>query len=323
MLCERIAVPSKEGLYQSYWFYERSRGQYKDATAYASEADKKAFALKYPRNQLILKTELARYYLSFEQSPDVVAKGATAAFLHFATLIGTPEVYDKSKDNYGEDWFKNAITKVILFRALDKLILNADWYEGGGTKAAVTTYSIAWISHQIKVVSKSEFHFEPVWRAQEITKEYELIFALVAEKMNLALQQSAPDHVKSVPQWAKRKGCWETIRKMDLNIPLNFLEKISVNADLVKQHKVTSRRETRKYNATKHYVGIVTVSYEVWEKIDIAINEKKINSSPLKSAALRRRINRGTPTESDAVKLYELLQGAKKSINLEEFNLTI
>ena len=44
-----------------------------------------------------------------------------------------------------------------------------------------------------------------------------------------------------------------------------------ISADLVKQQKSSDRKETRKYNAIKHYVGIVLVKNEVWEKIDGAI----------------------------------------------------
>ena len=326
-LCENISVPIREGdISQSFWFYERSRGQYRDATAYASEADRKVFEVKYPKNQLILKTELARYYLSFERCPDVVAKGATAAFLQFATLIGTPAEYEKSKNNYGETWIKDTIAKVILFRALDKIILKANWYEGGGTKAAVTTYTLAWISHQVKEVHKAELHLEPVWKSQKITKSFEEIFTIVAEKMNTALQVSAPEHVKSVPQWAKRKGCWEQIRNKEFNISSQLFEKISVSAELVKQQRKSDRKETRKYNADKHYVDIVTMNKLVWETISLAISDKKLNPSHLQFSALRKVLqegSRGTPTEAEGAKLYELLQAAKKSIDLEDFNLSI
>ena len=57
-----------------------------------------------------------------------------------------------------------------------------------------------------------------------------------------------------------------------------------------------------------------------------AIQKNEVKSSPLKHAALRKVLqegSRGTPTEADGAKLYELLQDAKKSINLEEFNLII
>ena len=326
-MCERIKIPTKEGeISTSFWFYERSRGQYRDAISYATEAERKTFILTYPKSQLVLKTELARYYLSFEKYPDVVAKGATAAFLHFATLIGGPETYEKNKNNFGETWFKAAISKIILFRALDKIILKANWYEGGGTKAAVTTYTLDWISHHVNSISKSELHFEPIWNAQEITPEYKEIFEIVAEKMNSALQHTAPDHVKSVPQWAKRKGCWDKIKDIDFDIPQSFFEKISISASILKSAKESDRKETRKYNADKHYVHIVTIGQDVWERIDSAIKQKEMNCSPLKFAALRKVLQPGrrvTPTEADGAKLYELLQDAKAKIDLEDYKLSI
>ena len=324
-MCETISIPLKEGaISQSYWFYERSRGQYRDATAYATEAEKKTFSLKYPKAQLILKTELARYYLSFEQSPDVVAKGATAAFLNFASLIGTPDTYQKTRDEYGEAWFRDTIAKVILFRALDKIILNADWYEGGGTKAAVTTYTIAWIAHWAKENFSAQLHLEPVWKAQKITDDFQKIFEVVAKKMNTALQETAPDHVKSVPQWAKRKGCWDKIKKIDLSISEKLFESIIIDKQLSKDLKNSDKKEARRYNAVRDYVQIVLIQPEVWERIEQAIQLKKIKSSPLKSQALRKVTGRRqTPTEADGEKLYELLQEAKTKIDLDEFDLKI
>ena len=324
-LCDGIPIPLKEGeISQTYWFYERSRGQYRDATAYSSEAERKAFALKYPKSQLITKTELARYYLSFEHSPDIVAKGATAAFLHFASLIGPPEKYQTTRDNYGTAWFKNTIAKVILFKELDKVVAKADWYEGGGTKAAVITYTIAWIVFWAKEVLKSQIELEQVWQTQKITSDLKILFEFVAKKMNSALKDTAPDHVKSVPQWAKRKGCWEQIRKLDLEVPRNLFEKVTIDANLAKQQKRLDRVEARRYNAVRDYVNIVCISQEVWERIDEAIKSNKMKGSPLKYAALRKVTGkRQTPTESDAEKLYELIQDAKLKIDLDEFNLKI
>lgn len=324
-MCETISIPMKEGaISQSYWFYERSRGQYRDATAYATESEKKTFSLKFPKSQLILKTELARYYLSFEQAPDVVAKGATAAFLHFASLIGTPEKYQKTRDNFGEAWFRDTIAKVILFRALDKIILNADWYEGGGTKAAVTTYTIAWIVWRAKEVLSAQLYLDPVWKAQKITHDFEVLFGLISKKMNVALQESAPDHVKSVPQWAKRKGCWDKIKKLDLDVPKKFFESITIDNKLSRELKNSEKKETRKYNAVRDYVQIVLIEQAVWERIDQAIQRRELKGSPLRYQALRKITGqRQTPTEADGEKLYELLQEAKIKIDLEEFNLKI
>ena len=98
LLAEQAQYPVREtSLYSQKWFYERARGAYKNKTAYAKESERKSFEEKYPKNQVILKTDLAKYILSFECLLHVVSKGAQQTFLEYAKIIGNPDEYNKKK----------------------------------------------------------------------------------------------------------------------------------------------------------------------------------------------------------------------------------
>ncbi len=79
-LSRRTLVPAKSGgvNYQTKWFYERTRGQYANERSKLSAADqKKKFDAMYPRKQVMTKTDLAKYEISYERKPPhIVSAGA-------------------------------------------------------------------------------------------------------------------------------------------------------------------------------------------------------------------------------------------------------
>ena len=77
----KILAPSSDSsLRGSKWFYERARGQYANQQANLTPAQKKKFLLEHPRSQMLTKTDLAKYFLSFEELPQIVSLGAQKAF---------------------------------------------------------------------------------------------------------------------------------------------------------------------------------------------------------------------------------------------------
>ncbi len=61
---------------ESKWFYERARGQYSNAQAKLSNADKKKFLADFPPSQMFSKTDLAKYENVWDEKPTHVNYGA-------------------------------------------------------------------------------------------------------------------------------------------------------------------------------------------------------------------------------------------------------
>ena len=74
-LSRSIWAPPLSGMQrQTRWFYERARGQYHDALAEnPTEAELRKWELIHPRNQLITKTDLAKYEQTWSQLPHIVS----------------------------------------------------------------------------------------------------------------------------------------------------------------------------------------------------------------------------------------------------------
>jgi len=131
---------------RTHWFYERVRGEYLNDQAYLTPGKKNQFKSDYPPSQKIEKTFISKSELSWLRMPYVVAKGVASSFDKFADIV-TDKV---ENDNLSitEDYFRHVISRVIMFRALEKLISGSDWYDGG-LRAQTVTYSMAYLSELI------------------------------------------------------------------------------------------------------------------------------------------------------------------------------
>ena len=111
------------------WFYERVRGEYLNEQAYLTTAQKKQFQLENPKKQLLDKTFLSKSENAWRQVPNIVSRGAQYSFASFATNV--TEQLQKDNLLITESYFKNSISRVILFRSVEKLISQSAWYSGG------------------------------------------------------------------------------------------------------------------------------------------------------------------------------------------------
>ena len=230
----RMNAPVKEGQFaQSKWFYERARGQYKDGQAYLTSAKRKEFILKYPRQQMFTKTDLAKYEISFSGEPHIVSTGAQKNFILFAKKIAA--IWKKSDTYNNEQWYKDAVAKAIIFREVDKMVMSSEWYQGG-YKANIVTYSIAWLATYLKEEKKSEIDLSKVWVSQTMPQELRNCFEIISEKISIKIQQTDVN-VQNVTEWCKKQACWEGVRKSSIQLKPEFVDSICKSADLIEEEK--------------------------------------------------------------------------------------
>jgi len=203
----RLWAPSiAGGVRETRWFYERARGQYANAQANLTPAAKKKFQTLHPRNQMLTKTDLAKYHYSWERLPHKVSLGAQKCFASYADEI-TKE-WDKNQKKFNELYFKELISKAILFRHLDRQIMKQPWY--ASYKANIVTYTIA-MFRELVVRSGREFDHESIWASQSLS-EYLLSLLLgIAEQVNKIIQDT-PEGITNISEWCKREQCWRNVQ---------------------------------------------------------------------------------------------------------------
>ena len=211
----RLYAPSRDGSFrQSKWFYERARGQYQDARGGMSQAERGRFDLEYPKAQVFTKTDLAKFLNVWRGKPEVVSRGAQKNFADFASFIGAE--WNRNADNFNEMYYREAIAKTIVFKAVEKLVTGQSWYQGG-YRANVVAYAIAKLAHDLEQMGRS-INFERIWRGQNTSLG--VLEALgVAAKAARDVIVDSPESMRNVTEWAKQQACWERVRRLEVEWP--------------------------------------------------------------------------------------------------------
>ena len=210
-ISRRLTAPPKEGaLHGTRWFYERARGQYRDEQGYMREGERKRFQLQYPKDQLVVKTDVSKYELTFECRPYVVSQGAQKAFLAFADTIS--DRWEKDAKQLGEGYFKDLISKAIVFRWTDRIIGASGWYRSDrGYKAQIVTYTVAWVVNQVRQELDSEIDLRQIWTRQSVPEALAQALSAAAPLV-AAIIKDAPESVRNISEYAKHQGCWRAVQ---------------------------------------------------------------------------------------------------------------
>lgn len=236
----RIFAPAMDGGHkQTKWFYERARGQYQDAQTNKTPTERKKYQLKYPKKQLISKTDLSKFENVWKGIPHIVAQGAQNSFVTFAKELA--KNWEKDEKNYNELYFKTAIAKAKIFKATETLISDSSWYDGG-YRAQTVAYSIAYLSEWIKK-QKLYFDFIKIWENQALTNATIMALNTITKSIYDELI-NPPAGIANISQWAKREGCWQSIKNLDINISESLKDElisIEDNKDEKKKAKKVQR----------------------------------------------------------------------------------
>lgn len=215
-ISRRLDAPRSAGsLASTRWYYERTRGQYKNDGPSRSPADRKRFEALYPKDQVIQKTDAAKYVLTFDPEPHVVSKGAQKCFVAFAGNIDTK--WKNSKASFNDTYFKDLVAKAILFRWLDRMVNKASWYpDYRSLKAAIVTYTLGWLVHHLKE-NLRDIDFDRVWAEQDVQVELKACLEELAPQVAARLKELGSRH-GNVTEFAKSPACWSSMSRFPFTI---------------------------------------------------------------------------------------------------------
>jgi hypothetical protein len=201
-LSRSIWIPAKHGIQmETHWYFERVRGQYQDEKGrLKTQRLQRIFSEQNPTSQRFSKTDLAKYENSWKQLPYLVSLGAEKNYREFMIKLEEEE-----KIVPDELYFRQLISRAILFKKTDKIVLNQHL---GGYKANIVTYSIALLS----VITQGHFNFEKIWKDQDISPElHELL-----QNISLFVHHHIvnPPGGKNITEWCKKKECWDSLTEI-------------------------------------------------------------------------------------------------------------
>ena len=284
-LSKENTPPLKAGhLHVEKWFYERSRGQYKNLFAYKTQSERKRLQAEYPRDHLITKTDLAKYEMSFDSEPHLVSMGAQKCFLKYTSKLAKIGSGDAAELN--SIWFKRAVAKAILFKSLDTEVQKADWYqEDRGYKSQIVTYTIAACADGFRRKG-SQLDLEKIWESQSVSKS--LLDWIMEQACKVSsILKNPPPNVRNISEYAKKAHCWETSVSGKVGVPeANILFDFGISIKDFQGETKTGKMEGKR-NAELDFDIAITHLVQTAHDIKKLIEESNL-ASPKNQAAISK-----------------------------------
>jgi len=293
---------------RTHWFYERVRGEYLNEQAYLSNAGKKQFQLENPKQQVLDKTFLSKSENAWLQKPHIVSKGAQYSFSSFAKDI--TDGLEKDNLSITENYFKDIVARVILFRNLEKIVTDSSWYDGG-FRAPTVAYTISYLSYLID--KTGEFlNFNLIWETQKVPSK--LIEVLkVLSKAIYGQISNPPEGSANVSQWCKQPGCWEMVKLIEVDIVID--ESLLMNKQDQKLTKKEDRKEKKLESGIEMQIFAVKTKQQIWKnlydyykKYELTSKISRIQLDILKKMSLGYL---QPPSEKQSKILYQLHEKAE------------
>lgn len=268
-LSRYILTPmSSDSPLQTFWFFERARGQYKTLRQKEgfTKSRQDAFDKKYPKGQVLTKTDIAKYLNAYEEvyegkklviGPHIVARGNEKNYARFINN-NLPENLKKINNVYFED----TIAKAILFKTADKRYgTKASAVHIGELKNVTVPYTIALLTR----ITDGKLDLYKIWKAQQLSPALsDFIFDLMIQVNEFIIKNSVGSHYI---EWAKKEECWDKVKGHTFAYDL-----AQIKDDLIDSSNPPARRVTREDlsgNGTyEHEIGIIrSIPPSLWNKI--------------------------------------------------------
>ena len=229
------APPAKDQVRRTCWFFERARGQYKNARLREgfTNSKKKAFDLKNPRNQVLTKENLAKYLNVWQEvykgnklviAPHIIVRGNQKNYAYFLKYN-----FDEKPSNI---FFEDAVAKAILFRSSER-IYGRKPNALGDMRYITVPYSIGWLNDKLRY---QQLDLYKIWKNQELSNILKVTLKNIMIEVERFIKDTAPGSLYG--EWAKKEECWNQIIKEDFDIDLNVLSDDVENEESLRRKNV-------------------------------------------------------------------------------------
>ena len=231
-----------DGLNNTFWYYERSRGKYEqEQFKLLKKSEKEAFLRKYPKKQVVRKEELAKYYTcAVLLRPDIVSLGSQKCMKKFADFID--DKYEKNPEYFSNEFFKLCICYVILFRTTDTIVNKASWYNVGGYKLNIVPYTVSKLIDTIP--NGYTLDYDLIWKKQELYPSLQYEIEKIAQITNEFIQDS---HGVIVTEYCKKEETWTKYKNISYSFSREFLNDLVKEEFLIERlHQAKKEEKTNK-----------------------------------------------------------------------------
>lgn len=205
-----------------------------------------------------------------------------------------------------------------MFRATERIVSSQSWYQGG-YRANIVAYTIARVAHEVEEQGRA-MDFESIWRQQALGPALVQAIAAIAEQVHNVLIDP-PTGISNVTEWAKKQGCWDRIRMLDIKLPSKMADETISTAEQREEAR-DARRDQRQLNGIEAQIAVVNAGGKFWADA-LRWGRSRGLLTPAEAGVLdtAARIPQRTPTERQAAKALEVLarmQGEGYDVEVDE-----
>lgn len=314
-ISRRLWAPAAGGAqYETHWFYERARGQYLNEQGLLTASEKKKYVLLNPRDQVITKTDLAKFENAWRQLPNVVSQGAQKNFLVFSSFAS--DQWSRNSDQFNDDYFKRLVGKALLFRTTERIVSEQPWYQGG-YRANIVTYTVSKLFNMIENQAvKRILDIRALWNQQIVPQTLVDTLAAIAKVMFDVIV--TPDSaVQNVTEWCKKELCWQRAVRAEVKVDIaRKLHELLIDKEEDFDIRRTSKKDRRIDNGIENQQFVLQLGAEYWMRARKWAREQAI-TSPDEDGILSvaASIPRKLPTEKQSWRLIQI----KEKLEIEGF----
>lgn len=248
---------------QTRWFFERSRGQYKNERIRfgITPSKRKQFDKQNPRSQMFTKESLAKFINSYEEvynskklviGPHIVVRGSQKNYAQFLNYN-----FSFKPDNI---WFEDAIAKAIIFSSAEK-VYGVKPNAIGDMRYITVPYSIAWLGYKLNY----KLDLYKIWKHQSLSDTLKSKLHEVMSKIEDYIKTKASGSLYG--EWAKKEECWNAIKNKSFEIDLESL-KSDLESKLTEKRKKLTEDETQKAENEASLNRLKSIHIKTWKKIE-------------------------------------------------------
>lgn len=249
---------------QTKWFYERARGQYKNAILKDgfTPSRKRAFDLKNPKQQLFTKEELAKYINAYQEitdgkkifiGPHYVVRGNQKNYAQFMSYS-----LEKKLTNV---YFEDTIAKAILYRAAEKaygIKPNAI----GDMRYITVPYAVTLLNS----LTNNQIDLLKIWKVQDVSEPLKSLLHEMMSAIEIFIKDTAPGGLYG--EWAKKEDCWIQVKNNDFCFNLSVIKQDLIDKNSPPKRIIISEDETELQKRQDDLEKIKSIPTAIWKKIE-------------------------------------------------------
>lgn len=262
-LSRTLWAPPKAGeSHQTRWFYERSRGQYRNEKVRfgVTPSRRKQFEKQNPRNQMFTKELLAKYINSWQEiysgkrlvvGPHMVVRGSQKNYSQFLNYN-----FGNKPDNIS---FEDSVALAILFQSAEKkygIKPNAI----GDMRYITVPYTIAWLGLRLEY----SLDLYKIWKSQQISSDLSGKLHEIMVNIEEFIKANAPGSLYG--EWAKKEECWVQVKQEMFGIDLDSLSDDIIKGSFSRRKRI-SEADIENRVVESEIELIKAIPTEKWDEI--------------------------------------------------------